>query len=180
MNKAKVEPKACRESCATQRFRRRSTCTHRKTATKRELRRGKTELVVAHRVEATWKTITLQTTGGDAPVVGVKNRGVQRRLRRTEHSCHRTGNHFLQVIRKRVVVHFLPSREPLETPDRTHSDGPLRVLNHPLAIGIDPQTDQQLWIKSRPPTFLRGWLDKRHSDPDTQPMSKWLSPNGLR
>jgi hypothetical protein len=73
MNKAKVEPKACRESCVTQRFRRRSTCTHRKRATRRELRRGKTELlVVAHRVEATWKTSTLQTTGGDAPVVGVK------------------------------------------------------------------------------------------------------------
>jgi hypothetical protein len=31
--------------------------------------KGKTELVVAHQVEATWKTITLETVDGDAPVV---------------------------------------------------------------------------------------------------------------
>ena len=31
--------------------------------------KGKTELVVAHQVEATWKTITLETVSGDAPVV---------------------------------------------------------------------------------------------------------------
>jgi hypothetical protein len=37
--------------------------------TTKSVAQGKTELVVAHQLGETWKTITLQTTPGDAPVV---------------------------------------------------------------------------------------------------------------
>jgi hypothetical protein len=43
--------------------------------TTKSVAKGRTELVVAHQVGAIWKTITLETTPGDAPVVWSEKSG---------------------------------------------------------------------------------------------------------
>src|SRR5713101_728913 len=62
-------------------------------------------------------------------------------------------------IRQRVIVHFLPSRQPLERRIVLTAPGYFSGRTNPLAIGVHPQTDQQLRINRRPPPFLRAALD---------------------
>src|ERR1700726_3776567 len=62
-------------------------------------------------------------------------------------------------IRQRVIVHFLPSRQPLERRIVLTAPGHFSRRTNPLAIGVHPQTDQQLRINRRPPPFLCAALD---------------------
>src|ERR1700692_1696207 len=62
-------------------------------------------------------------------------------------------------IRQRVIVHFLPPRQPLERRIVRTPPGPFSRRTNPLAIGVHPQTDQQLRINRRPASFLRAALD---------------------
>jgi hypothetical protein len=44
-------------------------------------------------------------------------------------------------------------------PDRTHSAGYFSCRANTQAVGVHPQTDEQLRIERRPPSFFRATLD---------------------
>src|ERR1700693_45195 len=81
-------------------------------------------------------------------------------------------------IRQRVIVHFLPSRQTLERQIVRTAPGHFSRRTNPLAIGVHPQTDQQLRIERRPPAFLRAALDGSIKRTQVQPPNQ--CPNGSR
>src|SRR5712692_5869516 len=62
-------------------------------------------------------------------------------------------------IRQRVVVHFLQSGQPLEGRVVLAAPRHFARRTDPLAVGVHPQTDQQLRIERRPPAFFCAALD---------------------
>src|ERR1700726_356226 len=62
-------------------------------------------------------------------------------------------------IRQRVIVHFLPSRQPLERRIVLTAPGHFSCRTNPLAIGVHPQANEQLRIERRPPAFFHATLD---------------------
>jgi hypothetical protein len=50
-----------------------------------------------------------------------------------------------------VVIHFIQSRQALERRDRIRN---VARRSNPQAVGVHPQTDQQLGIERRPPAFF--------------------------
>src|SRR6266568_315246 len=62
-------------------------------------------------------------------------------------------------IRQRVVVHFVEACQPLESRIKLAPPRYFPRRANPLAVGVHPQTNQQLRIERRPPTFFRAALD---------------------
>src|ERR1700691_4174190 len=95
------------------------------------------------------------------------------------------GEQFIQLllllhtkIRQRVVVHFLQSRQPLESRIKLAPSRHFPRRSHPLAVGVDPQTDQQLRIECRTPAFFGTALDGLIKGPQVQPPHQ--RPNSSR
>jgi hypothetical protein len=79
---------------------------------------------------------------------------------------------------QRVVVHFLQLRQPLERGIVPTAPCHFPCRTNPSAIGLDPQTDQQLRIQRRPPAFLRTAL--HGSIKRTQVQPPYQDSNGSR
>src|SRR5712692_201882 len=72
-------------------------------------------------------------------------------------------------VRQGVMIHRLQTRQPLI--GRMIFAAPLDLARrtHTLAVGVNPQTDQQLRIESRPPRFTFHRLDRRAEPAQVQP-----------